>query len=118
MAMRSTMQLMQPAVLMRSRIFDGLSDDERERWLSRATSATLERGHTLARQGEPARHFYLLETGFLKVVQQTAEGAEVIIRFIAPGDPFGGVVALGDAVYPVTAMVVQPSVRASGPARP
>ena len=110
MAMRSTMQLMQPAVLMRSRIFDGLTDDERERWLSRATSATLERGHTLARQGEPARHFYLLETGFLKVVQQTAEGAEVIIRFIAPGDPFGGVVALGDAVYPVTAMVVQPSV--------
>ena len=64
---------------MRSRIFDGLTDDERERWLSRATSATLERGHTLARQGEPARHFYLLETGFLKVVQQTAEGAEVII---------------------------------------
>ena len=104
--------LMQPAVLMRSRIFDGLTDDERERWLSRATSATLERGHTLARQGEPARHFYLLETGFLKVLQLTAEGAELIIRFIAPGDPFGGVVALGDAVYPVTAIVVQPSVDA------
>jgi CRP/FNR family transcriptional regulator, nitrogen oxide reductase regulator len=101
---------MHPPVLMRSRIFDALTDAEREHWLSRSTSATLERGHTLARQGEPARHFYLLESGFLKILQLTAEGTELIIRFIAPGDPFGGVVALGDAVYPVTAVVVQPSV--------
>jgi len=95
--------------LLRSRIFDGLTDGERERWLARATTTTAKRGQVLARQGDPARHFYLLETGFLKILQLTAEGAEVIVRFVGPGEPFGGVVALGNAAYPVTAVVVQPS---------
>lgn len=96
--------------LVRSRIFDGLTDAERDRWLRRAASTTLKRGHVLARQGDAAGHFYLLESGFLKILQLTAEGTEVIVRFVAPGEPFGGVVALGNAAYPVTAVVVQPSV--------
>ena len=98
-----------PASLLRSRIFDGLTDTERERWLDRATRQTLKRGQTLARQGEPARSFHLLETGFLKVSQLTENGDELIVRFIVPGEPFGGVAALVDAPYPVTAVAVQPS---------
>jgi len=100
---------MPPTSLLRSRIFDGLTDAEREQWLARASTTTLKRGQVLARQGDPANHFYLLETGFLKILQLTADGTEVIVRFIAPGEPFGGVVALGNAAYPVTAVVVQPS---------
>ena len=57
----------------------------------------------------PARNFYLVETGFLKLLQVTEEGAELIVRFVGPGEPFGGVVALGDAPYPVTGLVVEPS---------
>lgn len=95
--------------LLRSRIFDGLTDAERERWLARATTTTVKRGQVLARQGDPAHHFYLLETGFLKLLQLTAEGTEVIVRFVAPGEPFGGVVALSTVAYPVTAVAVHPS---------
>jgi CRP/FNR family transcriptional regulator, nitrogen oxide reductase regulator len=98
-----------PDVVLRSRIFDGLTDGERQRWLGRAARADVARGQTLARQGDPAHHFYLLESGFLKLLQVTADGTELIVRFIAPGDPFGGVVALSDAPYPVTAVAVQPS---------
>jgi CRP/FNR family transcriptional regulator, nitrogen oxide reductase regulator len=102
-----------PDVVLRSRIFDGLTEGERERWLGKSTSVSVARAQTLARQGEPARHFYLLESGFLKLLQLTADGTELIVRFIAPGDPFGGVVALSDAPYPVTAVAVQPSVALS-----
>jgi CRP-like cAMP-binding protein len=91
-------------------VFDGLTDAERERWLSQSARASFARGHTLVRQGEPARTFYLIESGFLKVLQLTAEGTELIVRFVVPGEPFGGVVALNDAPYPVTAVAVQPSV--------
>jgi CRP-like cAMP-binding protein len=91
-------------------VFDGLTEAERDRWLSRSTSASFARGHTLVRQGEPARTFYLIESGFLKLLQLTAEGTELIVRFVVPGEPFGGVVALNDAPYPVTAVAVQPSV--------
>jgi CRP-like cAMP-binding protein len=101
---------MHSSVLLRSRIFDGLSEPERERWLARGTSSPLKRGETLARQGEPARRFYLVESGFLKLLQFTAEGTEVIARFLSPGEPFGGIVALGDMMYPVTAIATQPSV--------
>jgi CRP-like cAMP-binding protein len=104
-----------PDVVVRSRVFDGLTDGERDQWLRRAAVATLERGKTLARQGEPARHFHLLESGFLKLLQLTPDGAEVIVRFIAPGEPFGGVVALKEAPYPVTAVAVQPSTLRSWP---
>ena len=102
-----------PAVVLRSRIFDGLTDGERQRWLARAARVEIGRGETLARQGEPARLFYLLESGYLKLLQLTADGTELIVRFIAPGDPFGGVVALSDAPYPVTAVAVQPSLALS-----
>jgi CRP/FNR family transcriptional regulator, nitrogen oxide reductase regulator len=98
-----------PPPLLRSRVFDGLTDAERASWLTRSTPVTLKRAQILVSQGDPARHFYLLETGFLKLLQVTAEGAELIVRFIAPGEPFGGVVALGNAAYPVTAVAVQPS---------
>jgi CRP-like cAMP-binding protein len=95
--------------LMRSRIFDGLTDAERTRWLARAGASALKKGQVLARQGDPARSFCLVETGFLKLLQLTADGAEVIVRFVGPGEPFGGVVAIGNAAYPVTAVATQPT---------
>lgn len=94
----------------RSRVFDGLTEAERDAWLARATTVTCGRGQTLARQGEPARHLYLVESGRVKILQLTAEGTELIVRFVSPGEPFGGVVALGDAPYPVTAVVAQAAV--------
>lgn len=101
---------MPPGALFRSRMFDGLTDLERERWLALGTSSSLKRGETLARQGEPARQLFLVESGFLKILQVTADGTELIVRFAGPGEPFGGVVALGNATYPVTAVAAQPSI--------
>lgn len=101
---------MAPAdAVLRSRIFDGLTDAERGEWLKHVTRLTLDRGQSLARQGEPARQFVVVQNGFLKLLQVTPEGEEIIVRFVGPGEPFGGVVALGDVPYPVTAVVVQPA---------
>jgi CRP-like cAMP-binding protein len=93
----------------RSRIFDGLTDGERQTWLSNSLAREYRRGQVVVRQGEPADVFYVVETGFLKLVQLTAEGHELIVRFVGPGEPFGGVVALQAASYPVTALTVEPT---------
>lgn len=96
-----------PPAALRSRIFDGLTDGERQAWLGAAATRTLKRSQPLARQGEPADCFYLVESGALKLVQVGVDGHELIVRFVGPAEPFGGVVALGDAPYPVTALAVE-----------
>jgi CRP/FNR family transcriptional regulator, nitrogen oxide reductase regulator len=93
----------------RSRIFDGLSEGERRAWLERARVRACARGDIVARQGEPARELSLVDSGFLKIVQLTPQGQELIVRFVGPNEPFGGVVALDGAAYPVTAIAVEPT---------
>lgn len=86
-----------------SRLFDSLAPAERRGVLALATRRTIARGRALFRQGEPATTLYLIERGYLKLTQLTADGSEVIIRFAGPGAPIGGVAALGGAAYPITA---------------
>lgn len=95
--------------LIASRIFDGLGDEDRRLWMDEGAMRSLKRGDALARQGDEAHTFYLIERGLLKLVQLTPEGHELIVRFVGPGEPFGGVVALDGATYPVTALAVEPT---------
>ena len=93
--------------LLRSRIFDGLPEGDRRHWLRAATPRALKRGHTLARQGEPATALYLVASGLLRLLQLTPDGRELIVRFVSPGEPFGGVVVIEGGQYPVTAVAVE-----------
>lgn len=90
-------------------MFDALTSEERQLWIDAARARDVARGGVVARQGEPATDLYLVALGFLKVVQATADGHEVIVRFVGPAEPFGGVVALEGAAYPVTALAVEPT---------
>jgi CRP-like cAMP-binding protein len=92
-----------------SRIFDGLPDEDKRACLNESSVRDVKRGHALSRQGDPALAFYLVEAGLLKLVQDTPEGREVIVRFVRENEPFGGVVALDGASYPVTALAVEPT---------
>jgi CRP-like cAMP-binding protein len=98
-----------PAGLGASRIFDGLTAEDARAWLQESSVRDVKRGHALARQGDPAAAFYLVEAGLLKLVQDTPDGHEVIVRFVREHEPFGGVVALDGATYPVTALAVEPT---------
>ena len=67
-------------------------------------------GRTFFREGEPARLFYVLARGRVKFTQISAEGHEVILRVIGPGEPFGGIAAFTNiGAYPVTARALEPS---------
>jgi CRP-like cAMP-binding protein len=52
----------------------------------------------------------------MKILQNTAEGQELIVRFVGPGDPFGGIVVLDHATYPVSALAVEETVLHAWPA--
>lgn len=89
-----------------ARVLAAIEPAQRERLRMAATPRALSRRAVLARQGEPASTFYLVESGYLKLSQVTAGGDEVLVRFVGPGEPFGGVVVLDQETYPVTAQAV------------
>jgi len=86
-----------------SRLFQAMPPPDSHAVLAAGAHRSLHKGQVLLRQGEPASTFFLMQRGYLKLTQLTPDGAEVIVRFVGPGDPVAGVAALGEAPYPVTA---------------
>ena len=77
----------------------------------------LERAEAAFIEGEPANALSLLAEGRVKVVRQTEEGREIILRMIGPGDIFGGAGGWGEAVYPASAFALESSVVLRMPAQ-
>lgn len=58
----------------------------------------------LFHQDESASVFYLILEGQVKILQTTAEGFEVILHVLGPGDIVGALPTLGDGTYPAGAV--------------
>lgn len=74
--------------------------------LDLAAEARLKRvrdGGYFFHEGEPATVLYVLTEGRVKFTQVTPEGHGVLLRVVGPGETFGAVAALGDAIHPATA---------------
>jgi CRP-like cAMP-binding protein len=67
--------------------------------------------------GEPAATFHLLAAGRVKVIRETEDGREVILRLIEPGEIFGGAGVWGEAAYPASAVAAEEAVVLQMPAR-
>jgi CRP/FNR family transcriptional regulator, nitrogen oxide reductase regulator len=61
------------------------------------------RGAFVFLEGTPATSLNLLAQGRVKVIRETDEGHEVILRLIEPGEIFGGAGGWGEATYPASA---------------
>lgn len=91
-------------------LFDKTSDTDLDALLASAVSRRVPRGEAIFEQGAPATHFYLLLHGRLKVMQVTADGQQIIVRVVHPGDLFGFARALQRIDYPGTAIAAAESI--------
>jgi CRP-like cAMP-binding protein len=96
------------SALARSPLLDGVPAEGRQALLQRAASRRLDRKQVLFREGEPAAALYVVESGRLKLTQLTADGQEVLVRFVGPGEACAGVAVLEGSTYPVTAQAAEP----------
>ena len=87
-------------------LFAGLEPGALPRIRAAAHVRTVEAGVVFFREGDPAAAFFVLDAGSVKLTQLTAEGHQVVLRLVAPGDAFGGVAAFGGTTYPITAEAV------------
>ncbi|MBJ7534912.1 Crp/Fnr family transcriptional regulator [Rhodomicrobium vannielii ATCC 17100] len=96
-------------------LFDKMADDQLDRLLAHAVSRRAPQGSQVFKQGQPARSFYLLLHGHLKVMQVTSDGQQIIVRVVHPGDLFGFAIALQRSDYPGTAVAAADSVMLAWP---
>jgi CRP/FNR family transcriptional regulator, nitrogen oxide reductase regulator len=94
------------ALLSQAPFFAGQDTAVLQAALPLAQTRSYERGSFIFYEGDPATIFYILQTGRVRLTQLTAEGQQIIIRYLGPGDGLGIIVALSDTTYPVTAETV------------
>jgi CRP/FNR family transcriptional regulator, nitrogen oxide reductase regulator len=97
----------QAKLLERVGLFQNLSSANIAKILELARTRRLPQDAFCFHQGDPATLLYVLTKGQVKLSQITPEGNQVLLRFIHPGEMFGGVAAFGDSTYPVSAEAVQ-----------
>ena len=95
--------------------FSGLSRTDLDLILDRARPLRIAAGNPVFEQDAEAHNFYLLLDGHVRVVKTTAEGHQVIMRYISAGEMIGIAAALGRTTYPATAVaaVLQALARAA-----
>ncbi len=95
------------SLLERVELFRNLDPSDLSRIMEAGHRRRVRAGATCFRQGAPASMFYVLVRGRVKLSQVALDGQEVVLRFVGPGQAFGGVAAFGEATYPVTSEAVE-----------
>jgi CRP-like cAMP-binding protein len=94
------------AELARAELLRDLAPAARAALVAAAVERRVARRVRLWEAGDDADAFYVLLAGRVKLVRGSADGQEVIVRFVGPGEILGAVAALPAARYPATAEVV------------
>jgi CRP-like cAMP-binding protein len=94
------------AVLHRCILFQGLDSPALDAIAGVGHARAVRDGAFFFFQDAPAARLYVLLAGRVKFTQVTATGQQVLVRLGGPGDVFGTVAALGDAVYAASAQAV------------
>jgi CRP-like cAMP-binding protein len=97
------------AISASSALFHGLQDGEIHALLDVATRADYPSQSWVYRQGDPARHFFLVESGLIQLRLLTAEGQDILIRFVKSGEVFGYLTLSLAGANTESAQVIQPS---------
>lgn len=96
-------------VMARAPLFNGLSKDQLEALRAIGTVKKVEKEQIIFGEGEPARGFYVLLSGKIKVYKASMDGKEHILHILGPGEPFGEVPVFIGAAFPASAHALAPS---------
>jgi CRP/FNR family transcriptional regulator, nitrogen oxide reductase regulator len=90
-------------------LFSGLDPAELDAILEGARPLRQAKNSAVFEQGEEAHSFFLLLHGHVRAAKTTPAGAQIVVRYVTPGEIFGVAVAIGLKTYPATATAVDDS---------
>jgi CRP/FNR family transcriptional regulator len=94
--------------LRKAPLYQGLSEEDRQRLAEVALLRSWERGDVVFSEGDPSEFLLTVVTGRVKVVKMQPSGKEIILEIFGPGDPVGAVVAYERRPFPATAIALEP----------
>jgi CRP/FNR family transcriptional regulator, nitrogen oxide reductase regulator len=97
-------------------VFEGFAASDLAQVLAEAHSAHFAKGAVIFEQGAPAESFFLLLHGRVRAYRLTADGQQIVVRFVGPGELFGIAQAIACKTYPANAAAVVDSVVVVWPA--
>lgn len=110
-------QRLDPSLVSALPPFRQLGRDQIAHALSQATSQIFHAGTPIFHEGGAAERFFLLLDGYIRVARTTADGQQVILLHVPPGQLFGIARALGRTTYPATATAAEDCVALCWPTR-
>ncbi len=90
-------------LLKNTQFFAGLSNQSIHRLEQSCRSIAIQSGEFLFFQDEPGESLYLLVTGAMRLHKSSADGRDVVIKTVQPGEIFAEVILFESPTYPVTA---------------
>ncbi len=103
-------QAMTENTLRSCQLFTGLPAADIESVASFAVTKHLEKDDYLFREGEPARGFYVVQQGRIKVHRVNANGKEQVIHVFCPAESFAEATLASEDGYPADARATEASV--------
>jgi CRP-like cAMP-binding protein len=89
-------------------LFSSLSADERSEIAARARIRSLEAGETVFAAGAPGNHMMVLLSGNIRISISSADGKELLLAIIQPGEVFGELTVLDGKVRSADAVAETP----------
>lgn len=90
-------------ILKRIPLFQELSQEQLDYLASATREKRLQKGEMLFQKGDPARGFYAVVYGQVKLAFPSAQGNEKVVEILGPQQSFGEAVMFMDRPYPVFA---------------
>jgi CRP-like cAMP-binding protein len=102
-----------PQALAAMEVFRGLPSAALDALAAAARVRHLPRETRIFNQGDPGGRAHVVIDGGVRIVQSGSDGAQVVIRFICPGEMFGTVALFTDGRYPADAVTLAETLEAS-----
>ena len=89
-------------------LFVGFTEDQLRALATMVTRRSAPRGSAIMRAGDPTDSLYIVVSGRLKVMMGEADGKEVILSILGPGEFFGEMGLVDDGPRSATVIAIEP----------
>jgi CRP-like cAMP-binding protein len=98
-----------PAILRRLPLFHEISPEQVDHLAAATREKRLQKGEMLFQKGDPAKGFYVVVFGQVKLAFSSAQGNEKVVDILGPQQTFGEAVMFMDRPFPVFAQALADS---------